>query len=146
MRADQKEITNWLSKTIGDSSFNIKELRQEASDRKYYRIKAKNISYVLTDNFDKTDQSANFLYASKILKNRIKIDIKYFIKNSLHLHANVRAQKIKFSSLEIFKNLIKFIIFPGKIWINIHIEAIKLWIKKNVHFPKLNLFTVMTHF
>ena len=38
MRADQKEITNWLSKTIGDSSFNIKELRQEASDRKYYRI------------------------------------------------------------------------------------------------------------
>ena len=69
MRADQKEITNWLSKTIGNSSFNIKELRQEASERKYYRIKAENISYVLTDNFDKTDQSANFLYASKILKN-----------------------------------------------------------------------------
>ena len=69
MRADQKEITNWLSKTIGHSSFNIKQLRQEASDRKYYRIKAENISYVLTDNFDKTDQSANFLYASKILKN-----------------------------------------------------------------------------
>ena len=69
MRADQKEITNWLSKTIGNSSFNIKELRQEASDRKYYRIKAENISYVLTDNFDKTDQSANFLYASKFLKN-----------------------------------------------------------------------------
>ena len=69
MRADQKEITNWLSKTIGNSSFNIKELRQEASDRKYYRIKAEDISYVLTDNFDKTDQSANFLYASKILKN-----------------------------------------------------------------------------
>jgi aminoglycoside/choline kinase family phosphotransferase len=69
LRADQKEITNWLSKTIGNSSFNIKELRQEASDRKYYRIKAENISYVLTDNFDKTDQSANFLYASKILKN-----------------------------------------------------------------------------
>ena len=69
MRADQKEITNWLSKTIGNNSFNIKELRQEASDRKYYRIKAENISYVLTDNFDKTDQSANFLYASKILKN-----------------------------------------------------------------------------
>ena len=69
MRADQKEITNWLSKTIGNSSFNIKELRQEASDRKYYRIKADNASYVLADNFDKTDQSANFLYASKILKN-----------------------------------------------------------------------------
>ena len=69
MRADQKEITNWLSKTIGNNSFNIEELRQEASDRKYYRIKADNVSYVLTDNFDKTDQSANFLYASKILKN-----------------------------------------------------------------------------
>ena len=69
MRADQKEITNWLSKTIGNNSFNIEELRQEASDRKYYRIKADNVSYVLADNFDKTDQSANFLYASKILKN-----------------------------------------------------------------------------
>ena len=69
MRADQKEITNWLSKTIGNNSFNIQELRQEASDRKYYRIKADNFSYVLADNFDKTDQSANFLYASKILKN-----------------------------------------------------------------------------
>jgi len=69
LRADQKEITNWLSKTIGNNSFNIQELRQEASDRKYYRIKADNVSYVLADNFDKTDQSANFLYASKILKN-----------------------------------------------------------------------------
>ena len=69
MRADQKEITNWLSKTIGNNLFNIEELRQEASDRKYYRIKADNVSYVLADNFDKTDQSANFLYASKILKN-----------------------------------------------------------------------------
>ena len=69
MRRDQKEITNWLSKTIGNNSFNIEELRQEASDRKYYRIKADNVSYVLADNFDKTDQSANFLYASKILKN-----------------------------------------------------------------------------
>ena len=69
MRADQKEITNWLSKTIGNNSFNIEELRQEASDRKYYRIKADNVSYVIADNFDKTDQSANFLYASKILKN-----------------------------------------------------------------------------
>ena len=69
MRADQKEITNWLSKTIGNNSFNIEELRQEASDRKYYRIKADNVSYVLADNFDKTNQSANFLYASKILKN-----------------------------------------------------------------------------
>jgi len=69
LRADQREITNWLSKTIGNNSFNIQELRQEASDRKYYRIKADNGSYVLADNFDKTDQSANFLYASKILKN-----------------------------------------------------------------------------
>ena len=69
MRAELTEITNWLSKTIGDSSFNIKELRQEASHRKYYRIEADNTSYVLTDNFDKTDQSANFLYASKILRN-----------------------------------------------------------------------------
>ena len=69
MRADQKEITNWLSKTIGNNSFNIEELRKEASDRKYYRIKADNFSYVLADNFDKTDQAANFLYASKVLKN-----------------------------------------------------------------------------
>ncbi len=75
---------------------------------------------------------------SKIIKNKVKIDIKYFIKNTLHLHANVNAQKIEFSSLEILKNLIKFIIFPGKIWMNIHFEALKLWIKKNklIKIPK----------
>ena len=69
MRANQKEITDWLSKTLGCSSFNIKELRQEASDRKYFRVRVEEASYVLTDNFDKTDQTANFLYASKILRN-----------------------------------------------------------------------------
>ena len=58
MRADQKEITNWLSKTIGNNSFNIEELRQEASDRKYYRTKADNVSYLIADKFDKTEQSA----------------------------------------------------------------------------------------
>ena len=61
MRADQKEITNWLSKTIGNNSFNIEELRQEASDRKYYRIKADNVSYVLADTFD-IDIDVSFLF------------------------------------------------------------------------------------
>jgi len=67
---------------------------------------------------------------SKIIKNKVKVDIKYFSNKKLLLYANVNAKKIDFSSLEILKNLIKFIIFPGKIWINIHFEALRLWIKK----------------
>ena len=62
--------------------------------------------------------------------NKIIIEIKYFVQNQLNLNANLKAKKIKFTDLEIIKNLIRLKLFPGNVWLKIHLEAYKLWIKK----------------
>jgi len=64
-----KEITDWLSSVIGTQSFNLERLREEASNRKYFRIKTDKKSFVLVDNSENTEQAANFLYSSKLLIN-----------------------------------------------------------------------------
>ena len=69
------------------------------------------------------------LHAKYIYQN-VNINIKYIVDKKLYLIANVKAKKINLSELEIIKNLIKLKMFPAKNWILIHLEAIKLWIKK----------------
>lgn len=69
MNKNLKEITDWLSSVIGTQSFNLEPLREEASNRKYFRIKTDKKSFVLVDNSENTEQAANFLYSSKLLKN-----------------------------------------------------------------------------
>ena len=63
-------------------------------------------------------------------KNHIKIDIGYFYKKMLCLKATLSAKKINLNNLEIFKNFITLTTFPGKIWVSIHFQAFKLWVKK----------------
>ena len=69
MNKNLKEITDWLSSVIGTQSFNLERLREEASNRKYFRIKTDKKSFVLVDNSENTEQAANFLYSSKLLIN-----------------------------------------------------------------------------
>ena len=69
MNKNLKEITDWLSSVIGTQSFNLEPLREEASNRKYFRIKTEKKSFVLVDNSENTEQAANFLYSSKLLIN-----------------------------------------------------------------------------
>ena len=69
MKKNLKEITDWLSSVIGTQSFNLEPLREEASNRKYFRIKTDKKSFVLVDNSENTEQAANFLYSSKLLIN-----------------------------------------------------------------------------
>ena len=69
MNKNLKEITDWLSSVIGTQSFNLEPLREEASNRKYFRIKTDKKSFVLVDNSENTEQAANFLYSSKLLIN-----------------------------------------------------------------------------
>ena len=76
--------------------------------------------------------------------NKIIVEIKYFVKSKLNLKANLKGKKIKFSNLEILKNLIKLKLFPGNVWIKIHLEAYKLWMKKLEFFktPKQQLIKI----
>tara|TARA_B100000579_G_scaffold419791_1_gene418744 strand:+ start:651 stop:1448 length:798 start_codon:yes stop_codon:yes gene_type:complete len=62
--------------------------------------------------------------------NKIIVEIKYFVNSKLSLKATLNAKKIKFTNLEIIKSLIRLRLFPGNVWLKIHIEAYKLWMKK----------------
>ena len=68
MKKDLKEAISWLEKILGNHSFQISPLRQEASERSYYRITLKNNSYVLMNNFGSKENAANFIKIQKILK------------------------------------------------------------------------------
>ena len=68
MKKDLKEAISWLEKILGNHSFQISPLRQEASDRSYFRITLKNDSYVLMNNFGSKENAANFIKIQKILK------------------------------------------------------------------------------
>ena len=62
--------------------------------------------------------------------NKIIVGIKYFVNSKLNLKATLNAKKIKFTNLEIIKSFIKLRLFPGNVWLKIHLEAYKLWMKK----------------
>ena len=68
MKKDLKEAISWLEKILGNHSFQISPLRQEASERSYFRITLKNDSYVLMNNFGSKENAANFIKIEKILK------------------------------------------------------------------------------
>ena len=68
MKKDFKEAISWLEKILGNHSFQISQLRQEASQRSYYRITLNNGSYILMNNFGPKENASNFIKIQKILK------------------------------------------------------------------------------
>ena len=69
------------------------------------------------------------LYANYV-KNIITISVEYSQKNKKVFIANMKLKEVKFNNLSILKAFLKFSIYPGKIWINIHLQALILWFKK----------------
>ena len=65
------------------------------------------------------------------LKNKsVFLKINYIVKDNIKLKAFLNATTIQGNNLSLFTALIKNLIFPGKVWINIHYEALKLFLKK----------------
>ena len=56
--------------------------------------------------------------------------INYIVKDNTKLKAFLNATIIKDNNFSLFASLIKNLIFPGKVWINIHYQALKLFLKK----------------
>lgn len=84
MNKDLKEISDWLSSVIGTQNFNLEPLREEASTRKYFRIKADERTFVLVDNSENKEQAANFLYSSKLLMNSsVNVPLTYAFSEDL---------------------------------------------------------------
>ena len=49
---------------------------------------------------------------------------------NIKLKAFLNATLIKSNNISLLSALIKNLIFPGKVWINIHYQALKLFLKK----------------
>ncbi len=65
------------------------------------------------------------------LKNKsVFLKINYIVKDNIKLKAFLNATIIKGNNLSLFVALIKNLIFPGKVWVNIHYQALKLFLKK----------------
>ena len=63
-------------------------------------------------------------------KKYIFVKVNYYFKNRLIFNANLKANFILEAKNKIFKVFLNTITFPSKVWINIHYEALKLFLKK----------------
>ncbi len=88
------------------------------------KVKKKLFVSPFFDNEGHYELSANFI------NKKIFIEINYFKFKKLLLSANLKAIEIHFTNTQILKSFFKFLSFPGKNLINIHLEALKLWTKK----------------
>ena len=67
---------------------------------------------------------------SRFKNNSVFVKINYIVKDNIKLKAFLNATIIKDNNLSLFAALIKNLMFPGKVWINIHYQALKLFLKK----------------
>ena len=67
---------------------------------------------------------------SRFKNKSVFVKIDYIVKNNIKLKAFLNATIIKNNNITVFFVLIKNLIFPGKVWINIHYQALKLFLKK----------------
>ena len=56
--------------------------------------------------------------------------INYIVNDIIKLKAFLNATIIKGNNFSLFAALIKNLIFPGKVWMNNHYQALKLFLKK----------------
>ena len=73
------------------------------------------------------------LFANHV-QDMIRISVEYSLHNQKVFLANMKLKEIKFNNLNILKAFLKCSLYPGKIWINIHLQAIILWFKRIGHY------------
>ena len=67
---------------------------------------------------------------SRFKNKSVFVKINYLVKDNIKLKAFLNATIIKGNNLSLLAALIKNLTFPGKVWINIHYQALKLFLKK----------------
>lgn len=70
------------------------------------------------------------LYADQ-LNDNIFTSVDYIMNEKKVFSASMNLKEIKFTNYNIIKSFLKLSLFPGKIWINIHLQAFFLWLKKH---------------
>ena len=64
------------------------------------------------------------------LKKKIMTSVEYKMNNNTVFFASMKVKEINFNNLNILKSIFYLTIYPGKIWLNIHIQAFFIWFKK----------------
>ena len=67
---------------------------------------------------------------SRFKNKSVFVKINYIVKDNIKLKAFLNATLIESNKISLMSALIKNLIFPGKVWINIHYQALKLFLKK----------------
>ena len=67
---------------------------------------------------------------SRFKNKSVFVKINYIVKDNIKLKAFLNARIIEGNNLILFAALIKNLMIPGKVWINIHYEALILFLKK----------------
>ena len=76
------------------------------------------------------DNDGYYSLFSSINGGKLFINVNYLIKKQILFKANVTAYLIESSKLKIFNLFLKTFTFPSKVWLNIHYEALKLFLKR----------------
>jgi len=77
------ELTKYINNKIKNKNFLVKEIKGDASKRKYFRVKSKKHSYIVMDSFLEKRNFNNFLKYTKLFKNNnIKVPEIISIDNS----------------------------------------------------------------
>ncbi len=76
------------------------------------------------------ENDGHYEILSKLNNKSVFVKINYIVKDNIKLKAFLNATIIKSNNIAVFFALIKNFVFPGKVWINIHYQALKLFLKK----------------
>jgi len=119
---DNKKITH----TVYEVKNTFGDIHHYLSDKTSFKSKFKKKMFVSPFYKNK----GYYKISSKLDKSSVSVHIQYIIKNKLKLKASLNAKIIEKKNISILYSLIKSFSFPGKVWLNIHYEALKLFLKK----------------
>ena len=62
--------------------------------------------------------------------NKISTSVEYIMNEKTIFYASMKLKEIKFNNFNILNGIFNLLTYPGKIWMNIHYQALILWFKK----------------
>ena len=114
----------------------IFEVRNTFGDMHHYVLRNINLKKISQKTSKKLfvspfyPKKGNYKLFANHVSDVIKISVEYTLQNKKVFLANMKLKEIKFNNLNILKAFLKCSIYPGKIWINIHLQAFILWFKR----------------
>ena len=114
----------------------IFEVRNTFGDMHHYVLRNINLKKITQKTSKKLfvspfyPKKGSYKLFANYVQNKIMVSVEYTLHNKKIFIANMKLKEIKFNNLNILKAFFKCSIYPGKIWINIHLQAFILWFKR----------------